>query len=168
MSFNNHPSVALRLEYRGGSCSAGAALAVATHVALCPQCARTQRGGAWGGRDLPGVLAADHGRERRAYTDALGAMVAEDWRVAESGSRTAALRGAGSIGEAVLLIEAAPGAPMTVPGGAMFIVVLQGRMTDGAASYTRGAFIDLAVLHLLEPMGGEPHGCICLLVSETG
>lgn len=166
MSFNSHPTIELLREYKDGLCSAGAALAVATHFALCPQCARKQRPGAWGGRNLPGVLATDLGHEPQAYTNALGAVLGA-WRGVEGGARIAALKGLGGIGEAVYLVEAAAGALMAFPAAALFVVVLQGLLTDGPLSFERGAFIDLAIQPLSTPESVGSRGCICLVVCET-
>jgi hypothetical protein len=168
MSFNIHPTAELRLEYRDGLCSAGAALAVATHFALCPQCAETQQHlGAWGGRNLPGVFAANHGLGGQAYADALGKQVLEAWRDVGDDTRIATVKGLGGLGEAVYLIETAAGAAMIFPAGVRFVVVLQGLLTDGPVTFERGAFIDLTALPLWAPASAGSHACICLVVCET-
>jgi anti-sigma factor ChrR (cupin superfamily) len=159
----SHPTAGLQLDYRDGLCSAGAALAVATHLTLCPTCADRSLA-AWGGRNLPGVLAADHGGAE-AYANALGWSVLEGWSGDSDGVRVAMLMGAG-IGEAVYLVDVAVGASADVPG-AMFLVVLQGLLADGPISFTRGAFIDLAATPLLQPKAAGPRGCICLAICET-
>jgi hypothetical protein len=167
MSFSKHPAIELQLEYRDGLCSSGAALAVATHLALCPQCQKMRPLGPWGGRNLPSILASDHGQEGGAYASALGSTVLEDWREANGGVRFAALKRTSSIGEAVHLIEAEAGAPMTLPRAPLFVVVLQGMLTNGFAFFERGAFIDLTAPRLPALMIAGSCGSICLAISET-
>lgn len=165
MSSTSHPTACLQLDYRGGLCSAGAALAVATHLALCPWCAEASLK-PWGGRNLPGVLAGDHGSGGEAYAKALGMAVLEPWHNNGSGVRLAALRGVAGIGEAVYLVDATAGAAIDLPG-ALFIVVLQGLLVDGPISLARGVFIDLTAIPLLDPRGADPQGCICLAICEA-
>lgn len=151
------------MDYRDGLCSAGAALAVATYLALCPEAGEAPLM-AWGGRNLPGLLAADYS-DGEAYAEALGAVM-EDWHDDGGGVRLAALKGAAGIGEAAYLVEAATGVATALPG-AMFLVVLQGQLADGPISFERGAFIDLAAIPLLEPEVVGSRDLICLAICEA-
>ncbi|WP_454717243.1 hypothetical protein [Caulobacter segnis] len=164
MSSTSHPTASLQLDYRNGLCSAGAALAVATHLALCPECAEAPST-AWGGRNLPGVLATEHGGGE-AYASALGPAILEHWHGDGGGVRLAGLKGAAGIGEAVYLVDAAAGASADLPG-VLFLVVLRGLLADGSIRFARGAFIDLTAAPLLEPEGAGPRGCICLAICES-
>lgn len=165
MSFASHPAANLQLDYRDGLCSAGAALAVATHLALCPDCAEAPLV-PWGGRNLPGVLAANYEGGGQAYAKALGKAVLEDWHAGGRGVRLATLKGVAGIGEAAYLVDVSTGAATHIHG-ALFLVVLQGVLADGPISFERGAFVDLTEMPLLEPEGAGPRGCICLAICEA-
>jgi anti-sigma factor ChrR (cupin superfamily) len=166
MSISAHPDLELRTQYKEGLCSAGAALAVATHMALCPQCAKTSAG-SWGGRNLPDILAADHGDNGEAYSDVLGPLALDDWRELDGGVRFAALKGVASLGEAVFLMEIAAGASVSFPEKVLFAVVLQGGLAAGAVCFARGDFADFAAVSLTpQATDGSPN-CICLITCET-
>jgi hypothetical protein len=164
MSLSRHPAIELQIEYENGVCSPGAALAVATHFALCEQCAGTQAAKPW---PLPEALAIDYGNGGAAYKEALGAKVLEAWRGDEGATRTAFIRGVSGICEAVYLVEAASAETLVFPGAARFLVVLQGGVTDGASAFARGDFVDLTTAHSTALNATGPYGSVCLLITET-
>jgi hypothetical protein len=125
-----------------------------------------QGSGTWGGLNLPGVLAADHGCDVEAYVDALGAGVLEEWQSLSEGTRLAAMAGLGSVGEVVHLAEVALGASLMVAGALFYVVVLQGQLSYGAELFQRGALVDTMLTPLFVPRGAGIAGCVCLMVSE--
>jgi hypothetical protein len=161
---SSHPSIELRREHKVGLCSPGSALLVASHLALCSQCLATQFSPAW---PMPNNLVADHDRGGEINADALRGSSGAGWRGVDSGARITAIKGVSGVGEAVYSIEAASGAPMTLPDASMFLLVLQGVLTDGCVFFARGDFVDLTDADLLNAAGAGAHGCLCLMVSET-
>lgn len=149
---SRHPTPRLQSEYADGLCSAGAVLAVASHLEFCRRCAHlTERAG----------RLQSGGQARRLATQERG-----PWRQAAGGGRDAVVRGSSSLGEAVHILQAPSGSALDLADDAELMVVLEGVIQDGPTRYLRGDFLDLVAEGLERPRGGGAGGCVCLVVSN--
>jgi anti-sigma factor ChrR (cupin superfamily) len=163
---SRHPTALLQSEYAGGLCSAGAGLAVAVHLELCRRCARAfELPGDTTSSAGPHIGPSRHDRRSGKLPGVLSKIRLGPWHGPVGGARSAAIRNVSSLGEAVYLVETPNGELLALPKDAELVVVVEGVIQDGLAKYLRGDFLDLAAEGVLQPRGGAPSGCLCLVVS---
>lgn len=141
----HHPSAQALANFLIGDCSPGAALLVARHVEMCAQCAaRIQAMGAVGG--------------------AAGEVGYEPGQMLRPGVEISRVHGATGIGEAVLLVRAAPGEPLPFdePLLAAEILVLEGGFSADGQTYGVGDFLSLEDRPVREALSHPQTGCAYL------
>jgi anti-sigma factor ChrR (cupin superfamily) len=142
----HHPSAQILANLLTGDCSPGAALLVAKHIALCPQCASR-------------VQAMGSVRAAAAEVDF------EAPQMLRPGVEIAHARGVGGLGELVLRVCADPGEPLPIaePFAAAEILVLEGAFTVGRHNYRAGDFLSLEEHPAKELVSDLRRGCLCLI-----
>jgi anti-sigma factor ChrR (cupin superfamily) len=134
-----------------GECSPGAALLVARHVAVCPQC--TARLNAMG-----------------AVATSAGEISYDPPQAERPGIEIARARGASGLGEAVFWVRAQPGEalPLEAPLHVAELLVLEGGFTAQGARFGAGDFLSLADRPGLQAVSDGDQGCVYLATYEDG
>jgi len=195
MTLNHHPSDALLIAYGAGSLSEGLSLAVASHLALCPQCrAAARRIDQIGGSLLdaePGLALADDALSRTLarlgpvppappaqqirVASGLPAPLAPyigaeiRWQSLAPGVRRVELLRRTSRGGAAQLLRIAPGTalPHHGHGGLELTLVLSGSFADETGRYGPGDIAELDQDTKHQPVSDTHEDCICLIATDA-
>lgn len=196
MSIIHHPDDSTLMSFAAGSLPEVLSAVVATHVAMCPACAREMRTldglGALLIGELPSApldkplpqmalraIEAEIGGERtrhgEVYSDVplpLQSLVGsrlEDirWRRLGFGVRHLPLGRATAAGDLRLLkIDPGIAMPEHGHGGSELTLVLQGSFCDAFGTFGPGDIADLDDEAEHQPISDARDGCVCLIASE--
>lgn len=197
MTVRHHLSDELLLAYAAGNLSEGWSLAVATHLALCPQCrVRLAKAEAVGGAMLETleeapvesssldvvmarIAAAPATATRREESDDGNLLFPEPLRSYLGGGRNLAWKWLGGARQikiptgdkttTVRLLKIAGGQPMPVHGhrGMELTLVLSGSFSDAHGTFGRGDIEEADESIEHQPVATEGEDCICLAVTDA-
>lgn len=197
MSIRHHVSDELLLDYAAGHLAEGWSLAVATHLAMCPQCrARLDLAEAAGGAlvetldpvqgladswdklkaRLAGEGAPARPEPRRAAPSGelpeplrsyVGNLADIKWRTLGNARQVLIKLGDGETQARLLRIPAGKPVPEHTHGGRELTLVLQGSFHDAVDTFGPGDLEEADGDLTHQPVAGPDADCICLAVTDA-
>ena len=196
MTIKHHPDIASLMSCAAGSQPESIAAVVASHLSVCPQCARRVGNLASIGEalfediapidlknpapvavarsmeaddPLPVAVTVKAGEVPAPLRELIGTdLDALAWKRIAPGVWHYPLKLSGQARGDLRLIKVAPGSKLPDHGhrGEEMTLVLRGSYTDGSGQYSIGDVADLDPDVEHAPVTGAAEGCICLLASE--
>lgn len=175
MTISAHPSPALRQDYARGQVSPGVALALEAHLALCPVCALATDSLGRARRRAPAAAQPrgeahpepSHPAAEDELSASLEARRSGRWRRLSPRLKLAPLGGVSGLGEAVRLLNAAPGASLAPLASAdvEVVVALEGAARSGQIQYGPGDLLENPAEALRRAEADPVQGFRALVVS---